>query len=467
MAADGVATNIARWDGAVWFSLGSGTGSTVNAIAVAPTGDVYAGGWFLTAGGTNANRIARWDGSQWSALGSGTDGTVWDVLVNSDSELYVGGGFINAGGVTVNNIAKWDGNSWSPLGTGVNGTVYKLAKSPDGDLIAVGTFTMAGGNPASYVARWDGTGWAALGSGANDQIRTVAVNPIPDGYIYVGGQFTVAGGKPSTYVARWVLPTNRVTERWNLISVPARVKDFHKSALYPNAISDAFAYLSGYVREDILANGIGYWLRFANAQNIVLSGEPIEADTVAVNPGWNLIGSISSPVPVNTIRGTSVGLTVSDFYGYRHGYFVVDTLQPGKGYWVKADQVGGLILSSRVTMIPLGNRLRIVSQNDLPPSPPETDNTTVREPNSFGLEQNYPNPFNPSTEIRYQLPARSSVTLRVYNVLGQEVATLVNGVQGAGYRSAILDASGLPSGVYFYRLQAGTFVDTKKMLVLK
>ncbi|HEY9165244.1 MAG TPA: choice-of-anchor D domain-containing protein [Candidatus Kryptonia bacterium] len=88
-------------------------------------------------------------------------------------------------------------------------------------------------------------------------------------------------------------------------------------------------------------------------------------------------------------------------------------------------------------------------------------------PASYGLSQNYPNPFNPTTVINYQLPMNSHVTLRVYDVLGREVVTLVNENESAGYKSVNFNASNLPSGVYFYRIQAGTYSATKKLLLLK
>ncbi len=88
-------------------------------------------------------------------------------------------------------------------------------------------------------------------------------------------------------------------------------------------------------------------------------------------------------------------------------------------------------------------------------------------PSTFELAQNYPNPFNPTTMIRYSVPQKSQVTLKIYNVLGQEVATLFSGSQAAGTYEVNFDASRFASGVYFYRLQAGSFSSVKKMMLMK
>jgi hypothetical protein len=88
-------------------------------------------------------------------------------------------------------------------------------------------------------------------------------------------------------------------------------------------------------------------------------------------------------------------------------------------------------------------------------------------PRKIALLQNYPNPFNPSTTIRFSLPQRSLVTLKVLDMLGREVATLVDGEMDAGEHSVVFNTSGLSSGVYFYRLKAGNFVEQKKMVFVK
>jgi Peptidase family C25/Secretion system C-terminal sorting domain len=98
--------------------------------------------------------------------------------------------------------------------------------------------------------------------------------------------------------------------------------------------------------------------------------------------------------------------------------------------------------------------------------------TSVKQENqsanlNYALEQNYPNPFNPVTTIEYELPARSFMTLKIYNLLGQVVKTLISGIENSGKHQVKFDAANLPSGVYFYRIEAGNFVQTKKLILLK
>jgi glucuronoarabinoxylan endo-1,4-beta-xylanase len=103
----------------------------------------------------------------------------------------------------------------------------------------------------------------------------------------------------------------------------------------------------------------------------------------------------------------------------------------------------------------------------------KVENAASQIPVVFNLEQNYPNPFNPSTVIKYAVPYEAQVSIKVYNIAGQEVASLMNGTQASGSYQVSMNASNLPSGMYIYRMNAVSsdgkhqFSTTKKMMLLK
>ncbi len=262
-----------------------------------------------------------------------------------------------------------------------------------------------------------------------------------------------------------------VSEKWNLLSVPVKVTNFAKTNLYPTAISSAFSFNStgGYTTKDTLDNGIGFWLKFDFNEGVFFEGTSLNEVTIDVEEGWNIVGSITSSIAVAGIASNPGGIVTSQFFGYDNGYFNEDTIQPSKGYWVKVNQAGTLTMSSVVSGQSSVNRVKITPTNELPPPPPEGDGNSNNSiiPSEFALEQNYPNPFNPSTIIRYQLPVDSWVTLKVYDILGREVVTLVDGLQVAGHRFVDWNAGGLPNGVYTYRLQTGVHSEMKKLVLAK
>ena len=178
-----------------------------------------------------------------------------------------------------------------------------------------------------------------------------------------------------------------------------------------------------------------------------------------------MIGCISNLVPKDSIMSSPSGISVTDFYTYNgSGYVAVDTLIPGHGYWVKTNQTGKLIMNATSTSS-IANRIKIVPDGESPPQPPISIEKQL--PRDYTVDQNYPNPFNSSTVIHYQLPERTWVRLRVFNLLGQEVATLLEGIQEPGLKSIEFKDDNLQSGVYYYELIAGNFKETKKMILIK
>ncbi|MBI3193295.1 MAG: T9SS type A sorting domain-containing protein [Ignavibacteriae bacterium] len=137
----------------------------------------------------------------------------------------------------------------------------------------------------------------------------------------------------------------------------------------------------------------------------------------------------------------------------------------------------GMTIDSLGT-IAMGQMLEAATGNSLGSLSPalgrKKEESVAALPASFRLHNNYPNPFNPLTKIEYDLPELTHVTLKVYDVLGREVSTLVNEIQEAGYKAISFDANTLPSGIYFYKLTAvpstgsgQAFSDTKKMLLVR
>lgn len=318
--------------------------------------------------------------------------------------------------------------------------------------------------------------WTVTTHASGESTLVIANNPL----YYTNIDFGLYSPQASLY---------SINRGWNIISVPKTGNNMAKTNLYPGATSSAFAYTSsGYAAQDTLETGKGYWLKFTDTE-VVLAGEEVLQDTIEIASGWNMIGAVSQTISINDIVSDPPGLRVSQFYGYTGRYYETDSLKPNQGYWVKAIETGQIILKAGTLKFAktTGQNIVIVPTAELPPPPPESKTLGIDEPvalpTEFTLEQNYPNPFNPSTTIKYEIPkqvwddklarhaefssASSWITLKVYNLLGQEVATLVNEMKAAGKYTVSFNGSNLTSGIYFYRLQTGGYNETKKMLLLK
>jgi hypothetical protein len=140
--------------------------------------------------------------------------------------------------------------------------------------------------------------------------------------------------------------TANVDAQWNILSIPVTIADRRTSSLFPTASPQAFAYSpTGYVVRDTLQYGSGYWVKFPSAQTVSLTGAQRSVDTVSVTQGWNMIGSITSSVSVTSIGQVPAGIVASSYYAFGSAGFVPATaILPLRGYWVKVNQNGKLIL---------------------------------------------------------------------------------------------------------------------------
>jgi hypothetical protein len=420
--------NIARFNTQTntWSSLGTGSSNGVNNVvyALAVVGnEVVVGGFFNSAGGVSANYVARFNTqtNTWSSLGTGSsngvNGSV-NALAVVGNEVVVGGIFTSAGGVSANRVARFNTqtNTWSTLGTGssngVNNEVNALAVVGN-EVVVGGRFTSAGGVSANYVARFNTqtNTWSTLGTGSSNGVSgRVDALAVVGNEVVVGGFFNSAGGVSANYVARF----NTQTNTWSTLGTGSS-----------NGVNGPFVSALAVVGNEVVVGG-----------DFTLAGG-VSANYVArfntQTNTWSTLGTGSS----NGVEGRVNALAVVGNEVFVGGFF---------------SSAGGVSANNVARWNSGTSRVEQLS-----PTAPKT----------FLLEQNYPNPFNPSTTIRYQLPVASEVKLEVYDVLGKKIATLVSERQSAGSYQVVWNASGLSSGTYFYRLQAGTFVETKKMIMVK
>jgi len=512
-----LANNIAVYNTSshTWSSLGTGTANgvddAVNAIAVLGS-DVYVAGSFANAGGNPANYIAMWDGSKWNTLGTspndGVDNNVY-ALATYGTDLYVGGSFTHAGGSSAKYVAKWSGTAWSTLGSGVNSTVYAIAAGKN-EIYVGGSFSTAGGSSANYVASWNGSSWSSLGSPTNGVNNTVRALATYGDTVFVGGYFTHAGSGAANYLAKWN------THQWAPLG--AGVNDH----VYALAINGTNLFIGG----DFSASGLNNdycvieWSiadsSFSSlgdglndqANAILSTGNDTyvggEFTTAGNKPSYcfaryntNIALIPTTPVLISPLNGTTGVARRTTFSWNASTNATSYHLQVASSNAI--DSVGGFVSANvifdttlAVTTEKLSTPLTATTVYYWHISATGTAGTSAYSaatlfttgvgidavdnpggiPKQFVLRQNYPNPFNPTTAIGYELAASSHVTLKVYDVLGRDVQTLVDQQQQAGVYKVMLDASRLSSGLYFYRIDAigidgVKFTSMKKLMLIK
>ena len=180
-------------------------------------------------------------------------------------------------------------------------------------------------------------------------------------------------------VARGPILPASLASSWRLVSLPVQPDSPSVRRLYPGANGSAYSFdpILGYRANDSLEVGTGYWLKHRNTINpLALTGALRPADTVQVWSGWNLVGTLSSPLAAEAVATEPPGVTLGPFFGYDRGYMIADSLLPGEAYWVNVSQDGSLVLdasqpaaaqrrgaSRAVSMLDAANRIRITDKS--------------------------------------------------------------------------------------------------------
>ncbi|MDP4117261.1 MAG: T9SS type A sorting domain-containing protein [Bacteroidota bacterium] len=345
-------------------------------------------------------------------------------------------------------ISTNNGTSWKAVNTGLtNKDIHTLTAS--------GTNIFAGTNNGVYLSTNNGTSWSQIGL-TNKSVQSLAIS----------GTNIFAG----TYGDLVYLSTDNGTS-WTKMGTMS--DDFIMSLAISG--TNIFAgtiyggvFLSTNNGTNWTAVNTGMAARFIMC--LVTSGTNLYAGTwlrglfLSTNNGssWNQIGLYHSPVRSLVIYGTNF------FAGTDAGIYL--STNNGTG-WTAVNT--GLRDTNVIKLAISGNYLFECTMGNGIWRRPLSEMVTSVEPSSkdmpsdFGLGQNYPNPFNPSTTINYQLPKSEQVTIKVYDMLGNEVKTLVNDYKSAGNYTINFDGSKLGSGMYIYRITAGGYTSAKKMILIK
>ena len=440
--------NIAKFDGNQWVQFGNGFGlgmdNQVTSMALIGN-DLYAGGSFTRAGDIPASYIAKWDGTQWTQPSGGASGDVYAALAVG-SDLYISGSFTLVGQypnqVNAQSVAKWDGTHWISLAPYPNfWTMLSLASH--------GSDVYAGGN-VGFLDKWDGTQWTSVGGGTNGYEGVKAMTFIGND-LYAGGDFTQAGGVDASYIAKWN------GTQWSPLG---------------NGMNGQVRALLA-VGNDLIVGG-----DFTTA-----GGNPAHYIAKWDGTQWTEFGGgmdnwVRSLAYINGEIFAGGGFT-------KAGNDSVNRFAKWNGTnWVKfgsgmtPSQWGNPIVQS---IVPLGDEIYCGGTFEVAGGKPSSFIAKwrkwpvgVQDPGASAFKlQNRPNPFSNTTTICWELPAdsqspvHSPVLLKVFDFMGREVRTLVAEEMAPGEHQVTFDASCLPSGVYFYRLQADGMTETRKMVVLR
>lgn len=392
--------------------------------------------------------------AHWSYASNGITGTLLSSLASNNNTMYattVGCGMF---------VSTDNGNNWVASNSGIN-TIFQYSLTP----YSVNMF--AGTAQGVFLTTNNGSSWVLSGL-LNKKI--ISMSTIGTG-IFAGESVVDTSG--NLYIS------NDGGQTWPLIySPPDPITCFTNigtNILFGTRGSGVYLSLNGGTAWNVMNNGL--------SNLFVNSITSLGTSTVAVGTNQGVfvstdLGSVWTSTSLtyttnglandgtNIIAATNAGIYLSKDMGsswlVKNDGLYTDTvancvLIANSDVLIgmfpidpKADQIASLIWKRTLNNLVIGIK-----------------NISSEVPDKFQLMQNYPNPFNPTTIVRWQMKENALVTLKIFDITGRQIGVYVNEKLKAGVYETKIDASGLSSGVYFYRLQAGNFVDTKKMILLK
>lgn len=253
------------------------------------------------------------------------------------------------------------------------------------------------------------------------------------------------------------------------LTVDARIRGVSRRLRVVNIHADAGSTLSDYNRRVSDSQALKDWLdRHRPTDNLILLGDYNDDVDVSITPGQpspyaNFVNDAANYRVVTASLSARGVRSTTGFTEMIDHITITNELYPV--YFNGTERVENTVYIPNYAST-TSDHFPVWTRFALDPTA-STEVEASQRPREVKLWQNYPNPFNPTTVITYQVPSSSLVSLTVYDVLGREVATLVNERRSAGTYQVLFNGTNLPSGIYFYRLQAGTWSETKKMMLIK
>jgi photosystem II stability/assembly factor-like uncharacterized protein len=364
------------------------------------------------------------NGATWDSIPLPSPVTDAGIIVNnSNGQLFIADFWNSSLLRSTNNGSSWNEITTTPFYGQGGGGVRNITFNRTGEIFLIYD-NPPSGSVGLYRSTNDGVSWDKVGVGLpNHDLYTVAISPNNDIFVGTGYQGLVF---KSIDNGDNFIQTSFPSREW-----------LNKIAVY----SDGTVFVGG--------EG-GFWNSTDNGDTWT------KHNTDLVN--------ISDPGVRDIVVDSSGNVFATPFDGG------VAVSHDKGNTWTRID--GGLTTTRTINPLLIANDYLFVGTRDAGVFRSVNIVTAVEKdknviPDNFKLRQNYPNPFNPSTTIRFSILLKSFVTLKVYDLLGRELGSLVNEEKPAGNYQVEFNAANLPSGVYFYRLEAGSFVETKKMILLK